>query len=312
MTCDFTERVSLLIDGELSAAEARETERHILNCSECQQVRSEFLNLRSQINEIAISAQTVPLRGELKQILAPKSAPAAPRFGWAFGPAAAAFATLAIVGVIAALLFFHQSNNSSRNSQVAQASPSPVNTASGSVVPTPADDSENNGTKGQPVKNKQVDKPKPTTPEQQKPAPRPAPVRSPRPGEQFAAVPEPVRPGDTQTMTAMHFEKSELLLRAFRNVRLSERGVSAEVGYEKKRAQQLVYQNMMLRREADAAGDVQTSALLESLEPILLDIANLPAKPEDSDVQVIKDRVERKNIVALLQVNSMALARALD
>jgi hypothetical protein len=67
-----------------------------------------------------------------------------------------------------------------------------------------------------------------------------------------------------------------------------------------------------LRREADAAGDVQVSSLLESLEPILLDIANLPAKPSASAVRVIRERVERKNIVALLQVNSTALARALD
>ena len=35
-------------------------------------------------------------------------------------------------------------------------------------------------------------------------------------------------------------------------------------------------------------------------------------KARPSDVRTIKDRVERKNIVALLQVNSTALARALD
>src|SRR6201988_462230 len=99
------------MDGELPAAEARETERHILNCSECQQVRSEFLNLRNQINEIAFSGQTVPLRGELKKIMAAKDATAAPRFGWEFGPAASSCAPLAIVGVIASLLFFHQANN---------------------------------------------------------------------------------------------------------------------------------------------------------------------------------------------------------
>jgi hypothetical protein len=52
--------------------------------------------------------------------------------------------------------------------------------------------------------------------------------------------------------------------------------------------------------------------LLESLEPILLDIANLPDKPDRDAVRVIRDRVERTNIVALLQVNSTALARALD
>ena len=113
-------------------------------------------------------------------------------------------------------------------------------------------------------------------------------------------------------MTAMHFEKSEMLLRAFRNVRLNEPGTNSDVSYERKRAQQLVYQNMMLRREADAAGDVQISSLLESLEPILLDIANLPDRPDEDAVRVIRERVERKNIVALLQVNSTALARALD
>ena len=67
--------------------------------------------------------------------------------------------------------------------------------------------------------------------------------------------------------------------------------------------------NILLRREADASGDVQVSTLLESLEPILLDIANLPDQPHDEDVKAIKERVERKNLVALLQVNS-ALARA--
>jgi len=69
---------------------------------------------------------------------------------------------------------------------------------------------------------------------------------------------------------------------------------------------------MVLRREADASGDVQIASLLENLEPILLDIANLPAKPDEDAVRVIRDRVERKNIVALLQINSTALARALD
>ena len=113
-------------------------------------------------------------------------------------------------------------------------------------------------------------------------------------------------------MTALHFEKSETLLRSFRNVRLDEPGAVAEVGYERKRAQQLVVQNMMLRREADAAGDVQISSLLESLEPILIDIANLPNRPNKDAIRAIRERVERKNIVALLRVNSTALARALD
>jgi hypothetical protein len=140
-------------------------------------------------------------------------------------------------------------------------------------------------------------------------------VREPKPGEQFAAIPsapEPARSADAQTMMALHFEKSETLLVAFRNVRLNEPGTAAEVAYERNRAQQLVIQNMMLRRQADAAGDVQISSLLESLEPIMIDISNLPEKPDKDAVRVIRQRVERKNIVPLLRVNSTALARALD
>ena len=48
-------------------------------------------------------------------------------------------------------------------------------------------------------------------------------VREPKPGEQFAAIPRvAVRSADAETMTAMHFEKSETLLLAFQK-RASER-----------------------------------------------------------------------------------------
>jgi hypothetical protein len=140
-------------------------------------------------------------------------------------------------------------------------------------------------------------------------------VREPKPGEQFASIPAapgPVRAADAETMTAMHFETSERLLMAFKNVRLDEPGSAQEIGYERKRAKQLVYQNMLLKREADAAGDAQISSLLENLEPILIDIANLPDRPDENSVRAIRERVERKNIVGLLRVNSTALARALD
>jgi hypothetical protein len=149
-----------------------------------------------------------------------------------------------------------------------------------------------------------------------RPAPvKRTPVREPKPGEQFASIPAgpaPVRSADAETMTAIHFETSERLLLAFKNVRLDEPSATQEVGYERKRAKQLVYQNMLLKREADASGDVQVSSLLENLEPILIDIANLPDKPDEDTIRAIRERVERKNIVGLLRVNSAALARALD
>ncbi len=99
-------------------------------------------------------------------------------------------------------------------------------------------------------------------------------------------------------------------MRAFRNLRASGAGRTPEIAYERRRAQQLLYRNIMLRREADSEGDVQVATLLGSLEPILLDIANLRDRPRNSEVQMIKERVERTSLVPLLQVNSMAVARA--
>jgi hypothetical protein len=222
---------------------------------------------------------------------------------WSFGRQAVAFATLLIVAAIVGLLAYQNSNQRDPKQVAVVQTPSPMPVAS-VEPPRQAEAKESPEPQAQPSPNKDNEaKPRP--------AKRPI-VREPKPGEQFAAIPERVRSADAETMTAMHFETSERLLLAFKNVRLEERGAAEEVGYERKRARQLVLQNMLLKREADAAGDVQISSLLENLEPILIDIANLPDNPDEDTVRAIRERVERKNIVGLLRVNSTALARALD
>ncbi|HEV8428585.1 MAG TPA: zf-HC2 domain-containing protein [Pyrinomonadaceae bacterium] len=312
MNCSFTEKISSLIDGELSTAEAREVERHMPGCNDCQQLRADFLSLRSQIAGFETSLQPEVQNRALKKILGTERPGPARGLRWSFGAPAVAFATLVIAAAIVGLLLYQSSNKTQRDSQgiaSVNQTPSPAQSGSGpqskqqqqpEASPEPS--------REQPTQNKNNDE----TPRRQPSAPKRPIVREPKPGEQFAAVPGPVRSADAQTLTAMHFEKSETLLLAFRNVRLNEPGTATEVGYERKRAQQLVYQNMMLRREADTSGDVQISSLLESLEPILIDIANLPEHPDEDAVRVIRERVERKNIVPLLRVNSTALARALD
>ncbi|HSE16736.1 MAG TPA: zf-HC2 domain-containing protein [Pyrinomonadaceae bacterium] len=305
MNCNFTEKISSLIDGELSTAEAREVERHLAGCGECQQVRADFLNLRSQIISFESSLEPAVQNRALKKILVtPRRAPAR-GFAWGFGTSAVAFATLLVVAAIIGLLMYKNTGTNDKHVAVQQ-TPAPVPSAS--VQQKPEAEASPSPSKG----NEE-------TAPRRSPAPAPVKkqplVREPKPGEQFAAIPsspDPVRSADAQTMTALHFEKSETLLVAFRNVRMNEPNAASEVAYERKRAQQLVVQNMILRREADAAGDVQISSLLENLEPILIDIANLPDKPDKDAVRVIRQRVERKNIVPLLRVNSTALARALD
>jgi hypothetical protein len=306
MNCGFTEKISSLIDGELSPVEAREVERHVLTCEQCEEARADFLNLRSQISGYEASATAAIQNRALEKILAAgrdKAAASSLGRSWGlnWGYAAVALASIAIVALVGWKIIGLNFDRSTP--QIARQSPAPASSPEAKRSPTPEP-------------QQKIEAPR----RQQPPPRRPAPVREPKPGEQFAVVPENIRPAapesvrsaDAQTMTALHFEKAETLLRAFRNVRLDDPDSADEVRYERTRAKQLIYQNMMLRREADIAGDVQIASLLDSLEPILLDIANLSDKPDDDTVRVIRERVERKNIVALLQVNSTALARALD
>ena len=317
MNCSFTEKISSLIDGELPQAEAREVERHLVSCAQCAEARADFLNLRSQISSYEAALPGQVQNRELAKILAGRQRATSGqgfngwKLGWNWGYAAGALASIAIVALVVGLIAL-KFNNGGEN--VAIQYPPAAATPVASPAPSPEPEPE------QPRNEKEPEAPRPAQPKQIR---RPA-VREPKPGEQFAGIPrsnkipestripEPVRPADAQTMTALHFEKAETLLRAFRNVQLDDPDAVSEVDYERKRAKQLVYQNMVLRREADASGDIQIASLLENLEPILLDIANLPDRPEDDEVRVIRERVERKNIVALLQINSTALARALD
>ena len=310
MSCSFTEKISSLIDGELAQAEAREVERHVLTCAECEHVKADFLSLRSQIAGFETAANPAITNRELNRILSRGDRASARGRRWGWSTPAIAFATLVIVGTIIGLIW---SLNTDSNQSVAHL-PSPTPSPTVEKISQPEPEASPKEPEASPKETK--------NPEREPSAkPKKPLVREPKPGEQFALVTEPadpiaaperVRPADAQTLTAIHIEKSETLLVAFRNVRLNTATSDAEVAYERKRARQLVQQNMILRREADANGDVQISSLLESLQPILLDIANLPDKPDSNAVRTIRERVERKNIVPLLQVNSAALARALD
>lgn len=314
MNCDCTEKISSLIDGELTAHEARELERHLLTCSECQEAKSDFLNLRTQIADFPVAFKPVAQREALARILGKQKSPARTVWRWAFNPAVAALASLLIIGVVIALLVYPRlKSNPGTNQETASVNSNRKNqtqktgSAGGSEVSTPKSTTPKKSPTPVPEKNKVVPNKK-----------RPPLAFEPQPDNIALNTSEPagdterVRSADAETMTAIHFQKSELLLRSFRNVRPGKPGAAPELEYEKGLAQKLIYQNMILRREADASGDAQVSSLLESLEPILLDIANLPANARAADVKTIKDRVARKNIVALLQVNSTALARALD
>ena len=104
-----------------------------------------------------------------------------------------------------------------------------------------------------------------------------------------------------------HFEKAQILLRSFRNSDASGEGFAVDLAYEKRQSRSLLYQNILLRRDAETSGNLPAEEVLGSLEPVLLDIANLPDRPSSDEVRSIKDRMHKKEIIGVLQVYSAPL-----
>jgi hypothetical protein len=104
--------------------------------------------------------------------------------------------------------------------------------------------------------------------------------------------------------TARHIERAQVLLRSFRNTRDSDARLDPDLAYERRGSRDLLYKNILLRRDAEAKGNMPVEELLGSLEPFLLDIANLPDKPSGDDLRSIKGRMQKKEIVSALQIYS--------
>ena len=100
--------------------------------------------------------------------------------------------------------------------------------------------------------------------------------------------------------TASHLEQAQKLLVSFRSLPADD-DQDVDVTYEKSESRRLLNENVVLRRDAEMAGKFPTKTVLGSLEPFLIDIANLPDKASSSDVRQIKDRVQKTEIVAELR-----------
>ena len=102
--------------------------------------------------------------------------------------------------------------------------------------------------------------------------------------------------------TIRHFEKTQMLLRSFRNLPTGKDAASIEIADERERSRSLLFQNILLRREANVKGVTPIEEVLSNVEPVLIDIANLPDKAPLSEIRAIRERIQRREIVATLQV----------
>jgi hypothetical protein len=72
------------------------------------------------------------------------------------------------------------------------------------------------------------------------------------------------------------------------------------VSYDKALSRRLLIENVVLRRDAEMKAKFPTKTLLADLEPLLIDIANLPDRAKAEDLRAIKERVKKTEIVAAL------------
>jgi hypothetical protein len=399
MKCDWAQKVSLLVDGELAAGEARDVERHLDLCGDCQTTREDFLTLRRQIADYPLELDAFARQRALKRVLAAggdsggiggakfdgETAGATTRgrrerFAGGFGmprlgPVGLAALLLLLVGVGAGVVSLLSARRAPVEVVKHVPTPAPAADTSNSssaatriTSPAPNDLTAGANKEGEEVvvagngQKRAGDEPAKGANERatggtlsgalsgtnarrferaggRVPKSSPTPRRLSLPRVDMPVV-ERARndaeavdgggvvesggaseSGDVEAAaegmagesnTARHVEQAQLLLRSFRNARPAEAGrrASSDLAHDKRRSKKLLYENIVLRREAASRGNLPVESLLDSLEPILIDIANLPDKPAAADVRQINERMRRKNLVAMLQISAVESAAA--
>ena len=110
--------------------------------------------------------------------------------------------------------------------------------------------------------------------------------------------------------TNEHLRQTQLLLRSFRNAPIEEGAAAFDLAYEKRLSRELLSKNRLLRRSAENKEDSQAEELLNHIEPLLLDIANLPDKPSQNEVRSVKELIREQKIIATLQIYSAREVRS--
>lgn len=99
--------------------------------------------------------------------------------------------------------------------------------------------------------------------------------------------------------TNRHLDQTQLLLRAFRN---ADDGAVTDLAYERELSRELLNRNRLLRRSAEPGADTRAEELLNNIEPLLLDIANLPERVAPDEVRSLKELIREQQMIPALQL----------
>lgn len=109
------------------------------------------------------------------------------------------------------------------------------------------------------------------------------------------------RPVTLKTDVDRHFERARLLLLSLKNTPAPETDASVNLTYEKTLSRKLADSNSLLRLEMATAGDQSRAKLLDRIEPLLIEFANMPDRASREEVASISRRIEQKDVIGLLQ-----------
>lgn len=297
--CLSEEILQAHIDGELTEDAARRAMAHLAECAGCARRSVEAQQSLSEISSrlddhLPLNIPVERLFARVESVVAETVAPTVARsfpisYFWRAGLVAASL--LITVGVVVWLVLTTPNPKQIANAPLQEkadvANPPGSRDAETGGLPANTPGRKGGGTKRKPKSLQLAGSPTPRF----APIPElPVPVIGSREGAYFFDF-----------ETTRHLEKAHVLLRSFENASSSS---ARDLAYDKHVSRELLLRNILLRREAEGAENAPAKSLLSSLEPLLLDIANLPARPEAIDLASIKRRIRKSEIVVALQVYS--------
>jgi len=274
MKCEVcTELLEEFLDGELAPQDQEQVDAHLIACIECSE---NFAALTAEQELFARYDREIEVPPFLWTRVAAHtvSEPRAPKRRW-FVPSLTAALAVLLIALALGISYLR--------SRPKAPTPTVATTSSPSITPTP-----------DPV-FKSVES------AIKKPRRRLKPVITPRGTDNSDVLSSDLAYLDVDEQdTALHIERSKILLRSIKNVQISDTDDEIDVTYDKALSRRLLNENVVLRRDAEMKAKFPTKTLLADLEPFLIDIANLPDRARPEDVRVIKERVQKTEIVAAL------------